>query len=442
MGQKASFQQVEWTQIKEQVEAANPILHNIINRLSPDGRLSLYLGDYPFGHTMVQRGRFMLPLENGESVSIDSPDCPKQWREALSYNIQAEPVGLVLKNSIEIYMTHEVTGVPITLATATTGAITSTSRINSKSKPYHPSFLWNQSAGAHSLFMLPKISQSRRFTRMQRKLGFNTDMPTSHLDHSELFRQMGNHDSVGRWRTKLLFFGKEWFERLDDPALIELKCFFLEQFRSKFDALGNIFMWDMIIALILRRRDIRPSLLVKNTIKHLLMLAVGMLPGLAPVTDSRLGPIEAIQRFILEEYQLQEYVPTIIGPAYFDLYREDSQPVYYSLAHPSLLEDAPRKKDNTSLLTEAFETAGLLEKVLDDIIHADFNISETPLYDIPSLAELDVFHPKAESYSRVSDSALLVEEDARFRHSLHPTDNQALASHSSFLKGCFRIRRR
>lgn len=439
MKSKPTLKEVGWAEVSDEVKAVNPEIYSVLNQVSPEKELRLYVGEYPFGCKILKGGKFHVPLESGEMVPLNDHNVPKQLQNDLSYNVWTNPASLVLKNCIELFMPHKITNVPVTFAVVNAGEMISVSRVLCQPRPYHPAFLWDMTAGARSLFALPKISQQRRYKRLRSDLGIEVDVPTSTLEHWALFKKLSMHGSVRPWSVRMLFFSKAWFDHLDDPVWIKFKCLLLERYKRTFDVLGNMYIWDVIITLILRKRDIRPSLYVKNTVQHLLQLCVGAAPGMAPATNGNMGPIADIQKILVESYNLQEYIPTIMVPTYHDLYKK-CDPILYSLHHPNLLADASRKKDNSSLISETHDVVSLLAKVLYDLKYADLNIRETPLYDIPRKSEIEAFHTMPNNYSLIRSSEVIIKEDPRFMQSLYPTPAEKVAVNSSIFKGCFRIK--
>ena len=434
----SKFYRVTLDEALKRLRKANPKLATIIEEISPNKEFRLYCGEYPFGENFVQQGKFYIPIE-GRLLNLAHPDMPTQYVKDLSYNVGTNPTSVILENSLEVYMSHRVTKVPVTIATVHEGGVISVARVLARSIPHQPAFLWNLSAGARSLFLLPKISQKRKYRSLRSSLGIDTEIPKNTLEHIHIFKKIFAHDCIKPWNTKILFFAKKWFEHLEDPAWIKFKVYLLECLRNSFEPLGSMSIWDMVISLILKEKDIRPNLYIINTVKHLLMIAAGIIPGIAPAIDEKSGPISELQKIFSEYYKI-DYIPTILSPTYLNMYSSTSQPILYSLQHPNLLEDAPRKKDNSSLISETYDVASLLEKVLSSLKHSDYNLQETPLYDIPRRTSIEAFHPEPSEYSKIKTSKVITAEDSRFTKTLHKCTQTEIAENSSIFKGCFRLK--
>lgn len=435
----SKFHKVRLDEVLPELTQVNPKLATILEELSPGKEFRLYYGEYPFGENFVEQGKFHIPI-NGSMVTLDHPSIPKQYKDDLSYNIGTNPASVLLKNTCEVYMSHRVTNVPITIGVVPEGSVVSVSRILARNIPHHPAFLWNMTAGARSLFCLPKISQKRKYRSLRSSLGIDTEIPKNTLEHIRVFKNIFAHDCIRPWSTKLLYFSASWFDHIEDPAWIKFKVYLLECFRNSFESLGNMYIWDMIISLILKERDIRPSLYTVNTVKHLLMMAAGVIPGIAPAMDEQNGPIYDFQK-ILADYYKVDYLPTVLAPSYFNMYSDSASPILYSLQHPNLLEDAPRKKDNSSLVSETYDIASLLEKVLYSLKNSDYNIHETPLHHVPQKVSIEAFHPEPKEYSKIKNSILITDNDPRFSETLYSCEQNTIATNSSVFKGCFRLQR-
>lgn len=434
---RASFREVQWDDVAAQVKAVNPELFDIIEALSPDHRYPLYVGEYPFGHQILRKGKFYVPMEHGNSLPIDSDKLPKQLRADLSYNINTNPVSVVLKGSCEIFLEHPVTGIPITMMLVPTGSLVSVSRVVSD-RPMHPAFIWNMTSGARTMFMLPKISQTHKCKRLRAELGLDIEPPKNMSEHWNVFRKIADASADCVWNTKVLYFSKAWFDRLDDVEWMRFKLLLLEKFRKYFDLTGNVFIYEAVYSLILKRRSLRPSLYINNIVKYLLQISMGLTPAIAPATNELIAPIFTLQKVFCEIYGLNNYIPTIMCPAIFD-FNNPGDIAYYSLNNPGLL-DTPRKRDNSSLISDLYDAQSLLRKYVDDLENYDMNIRGCPLFDVTQQVAIDAFHTKPSQYSNINPIEKLIEEDHRFSMSLFDAPSANIASHSPFFKGIFRFK--
>lgn len=427
--------EVTWQQVADSIKEINPELHEIIAELDPDPSYRLYVGEYPYGYEILDKGKFQVPTEHGK-LPINDPRVPNRIKEDLSYNAETNPVCLVMENGFEVFISDPSVTMPLFIFIPR-GGVFSVSRVVSD-RPHHPAFLWTMTSGARSTFMLPKISQTRKIRRLGTALNIDIEVPRSNLEHWELFKNIACSEQAPVWNAKILYFSKQWFEHLDDPAWIKFKVFLLEKFQRSFDSLGNLFIWDMIFSMILRKNKIRPSLHVNNLARQIFNIGIGVVSGMAPTINEAFLPISYIQTVFSDIYQLDDYLPTIMAPAMFNPY-DSCPPTYYSLQNSTMV-DTPRKRDNTSLISELYDVQSLMSKYIKSLQSDYFNIEGTPLSEFANRCQVESFHPDSSRYSIINDSQLITAEDARFQQVLSNPGNKEVANYSSFFKGCLRIK--
>lgn len=420
-----------WKDCAEQVKRVNPELYNIIANIDPNDSFRLYVGEYPYGCHILKRGKFHIPIRGHGMVPINHPSVPKRIRSDLSYNVETNPVSLVLQNSFEIYLGQWDAPSPLMLVEE--GALFSISRVV-VSNPHHPAFIWNISAGARSLFMLAKISQVRKYQRLCKEFCINATPPQNNSEHWHIFKKLIHANASNQWNAQLLHFSKKWFEYLDDPAWIDFKVYLLERFAKAFDSIGNQYMWDLVFSYFLKRNKIRPSLYTTNMVKHLFEVGIGIVPGSANATDNTKAPITFLKTIFNSIYNLN-YEPDIITPTYFNLY--DKSSIVYASINSSSLIDTPNKRDNSSLLSDLYDCTWLLNKYIKDLQGGDYNINNTPFHDFVSSISVRGFHPQGDKYSNLYTTENIIDNDSSFsnQHRKKPT-----AINSQFFKGCFQFK--
>ena len=196
-------------------------------------------------------------------------------------------------------------------------------------------------------------------------------------------------------------------------------------------------MWDLIFCLIQRNLKLKPSPFDIDTVKHLIGIAAGVVPGFASATDNFAGPVKEWQKIYADIYQLK-YDPIILQPTFYSIYKPE-RPVYYSLQYPSTIEFSPRAMEMKSILGELYIVKTLLEKCLSVIARNEFNIETTPFYDVTRLAEFDTFHRDPGDYRNIYDCRNIQDEDKTFKSLLKDYAKYEFPVNSAFLKGCFRI---
>ena len=80
----SSLEKVSWMQCREKVQQVNANLCRIIDALSPDESLPLWLVKYPFG-AVIDDGQFYYPTPCGGLATLSDKKLPKELRESFAY---------------------------------------------------------------------------------------------------------------------------------------------------------------------------------------------------------------------------------------------------------------------------------------------------------------------------------------------------------------------
>ncbi len=268
MGGLASFKQIQWKEARSAVNAVNPELAKIIDEIDPGKELTLYLGSFPYGYEYLKGGKFFIPDKSGRPISLSSAECPANIQEDLSYNLGSNPVSLILEKSIEIFYLHDDHTIPI-YGLVPAGSLFSTWKSLSDTDSNGPAFLWNITAGARSIVPLAKASNNMSLSRIEKRFKLQPDKPNSMLDYWNTFKSLANHPEFPeKWETKILFFGKNWFEQLNDAAF---KDFHLYLFRNAWKGSNfyrHPYIWELVYSVIQRKLGIKPEPYILESVKH------------------------------------------------------------------------------------------------------------------------------------------------------------------------------
>src|SRR5438046_166461 len=98
-----SLKKISWEKCRERLQAVNSTLANIIDSLSPDIRMPFWIVKYPYG-AVIDNGQFYYPTDSGKLVLLTDVHLPKQLKEDFAYAGLETPAGVVLHNSIELYI--------------------------------------------------------------------------------------------------------------------------------------------------------------------------------------------------------------------------------------------------------------------------------------------------------------------------------------------------
>ena len=440
-----SLQKVTWSEVSKEVCAKNPQLAKIINDINPGPEHYLYKASYPFGSEILREGPLYLPNKRGKLHALNDPHNAPEIKKDLDYNFNNNPITFVLQNSVELFIAQGHHVLPF-YAMISEGNIFGTWRILSSKHALQPAFLYSMTAGARSLFMLPKISEKGKHNKLIKNFGLNTPPPKHALNHWNVFREIAQHpDFEEPWHTELLFFPKKWVESIrKDPAWAPLENFLLRKAWDDSDGVRGQYMWDLVLATVQHRREMNPERHITETIKNLLCLASGNLPGFgpapgfAPATDNLAGPIRRLQEIYVNIYKLSDYAPIIMQPKAFSL--NNPQPIYYSLSHANTTTPLTRK-GQISKIFDIYNLKNLLQKYLDSIREMDLHLYQSMLFDLPNAIEYDFFHTDHKHYRDIYPTTDIPLGDANFRNIPHGGERE-FPSSSSFINGCIRIQKK
>ena len=125
-------------------------------------------------------------------------------------------MSLVLSNTFEIFLPLEDRTIPLS-GLIYPGTAFGAWRILNAKKAEQPAFIWDMTAGARSVFMLPKITEVKKHLQLKKMYDLTADVPRSLMGHWDIFKQIANHSSFRKpWYSEILFFSRNWFNHLDD----------------------------------------------------------------------------------------------------------------------------------------------------------------------------------------------------------------------------------
>jgi hypothetical protein len=432
----ANMKELHWKDVRVEFAKKNAELAKVIDEIDPGSEYTLFKVNYPFGSEILKNSRLFVPNNKGALVPLNSTDIPKNIQDKLSYNINSNPVSIILNHTAELFIVLENHTIPL-YGLISPGKVFGTWRILNPNRSHNPVFIWDMTAGARSTFMLPKISETAGYAKLRREFQLNIDNPKQLLDHWGIFKEIANHPDFGDdWSLEILFFSKKWFERLNDKKWIHFKMHLLEKAWEGSEFFRNQFMWNLAFSLIQKDRKIKPDPYDTDTVKQLLAMGIGALPGFAPALNDEAAPIRKLQDVFSNIYQLHNYSPTIMQPHFFSL--ENSRPVYYSLQYPITIEFSPKKRENSTKIFSLYRVNSILNKYLTDIHSNKFNLSDTPIYNLLEQVQYDFFHTEIKNYTGIRSSKEIPQEDPSFIQSIGGKSKK-FPSNSAFIRGCIRV---
>lgn len=434
-----NVEELTWKEARERVLRVNPMITKIIDNIDPPKSHVLVKAVYPFGSEILKNTVLQLPSAQGELISYHDSRFDNRLRNFLSYNYGSNPVAICLKNTVELFFELEDRIIPFSIIGP--GKIFGTWRILEGKVQYCPTaFFWGLTAGARSIFFLPKISEAGGYHRLKNQLGVTPDRAKGLIDHWQVFKEIVNVEcSKNPWEVELIFFPHCWFQHKDDKVWEPFNYYLSRIAWEDSSYLRNQFIWDMIFSIIQKRLKIKSPAFFLNIIKQLLGIASGAVVGFQPAVNDACVPVSCLQDVFVNIYNLKHLAPIIMEPAYFDLGDPNARPVYYSLQYPTSLEFAPKANSKTSALEDLFYVRYYLLKYMNEILRGNLNIDMTALYKAACEMRCDFFHSNTGNYKEIRDSQAIFDEDPSFQKAMGKYRDKIFPKNSNFLNGCIRI---
>lgn len=426
---------VNWSEIRSLIKKHNLGLSKIVDEWAPpEKEYYFYRASYRYGDKIHDNGKLNLPLKNGEVVPLNDPLIPNSLQNELSYS--SFPIGIILKNTTEVFM--PLSNKIMSLAIFGQGVPLGLLETLEAKKSCCLRNVWTITAGARSIFMLPKISDKVSHDRMQKALGMLAHVPRRLIDHAEVFQAI-DRAGEGDWTVDILFFSKKWFEK-NESSYNWLRFYhYLHEYlfaytgfsRNKptFDVLWHYFSDE------LTKKKKKPNAYILETVKHLTTMALGAVPGFSVATAENLvAPVSKIQDAYMNTYDLK-YAPTIMAPHHFSI--NENTPAYYSLCHPTMLNTTPRSREPESLISDLFQLKSLINDFKIALHNDHLKLESTILKDILESAQFNFHHTHPNETYGILDTKNLPALDPAL--ALYGTHEHTLASASNFLRSCVTI---
>lgn len=435
---QGNITKVTWDAIRQEIAAVNPNFTKIVDDLNPGKEFCLYKVSYPFGATVLNRGLFHLPMENGEIVPITDPRISAEFKSEFAYAKNALPLGIVLKNAYELFIDMPQYTLPIVAASP--GSIFALWKQLEASPTFHPTNVFNINAGARSLFMLPNIGNLMSHKNLVRDFNISSKQrPAELLDHWHIFKAIAEHQKSD-WRLELLLVPGQWLEKATtDPAWYKLYLLLLEKAWSTSSYERNQIFYEFALSCVQANRNLKPNPYLLDTVRHLLSITLGATPGFKPATDDLLAPTELIQKAYAESYRLKDHAPILLQPAHFNIHEVDSPSVYYSLQFPTTISFSPRSRQFTNTLYDLRELKHIIDILLQEISARKVYLEDTIMDMLPQQVQYDFFHIKADPIEEILPTIDMIAKDPNLLKILYANSSQEYSGTGAFVRGCVRI---
>jgi hypothetical protein len=432
-----------WQHIRERVQQVEPKFARIVDKLDPDESHSLYLAFYPYGSTDADTISSLFPAGKGHYYRLTDAAAPKEVVKQLGYSKNNTPLGMVLDKELECFIDLRHEGITLPWLVYTPGKIFPFSRVLShkSQRIYAPNGLLSSTAGARSAFMLPNIGSATNHSNLRRDFNVKSPPPKSLYEHWHVFKEIVQSEVVKTdWRCCIMYFGEKWITKIhNDKTWAELKHYLHELAWEQYEYERNRVHYDITFSMIQKRRNLKPNPYLADTARHLFAAALGAAPSYIPATNDQALPVSLLQKVFIESYGLKKYIPTMMHPTHYR-FEKDTNPIYYSLQHPSTHVFSPKSREAASTLFEIRELEHIIRIFVEELAKDQALCSDTVIGEIAKKIEFNYFHNKSDRHRIVQPSTQIASRDRRFKYVANKQKSSArFASDAPFVRGCISI---
>lgn len=433
------MQKVFWKDVSKDVNKIAPDFAKLVDEINPGLDFPLYQVSYPFGSMIVKKGVCYYPNNHGKLVPLEDSSLTPEVKKDFAYTNAKFPAGLILQNSTELYVPTSNSLHPQDFFTP--GHIFALWYYLGKNQTFHPNKIFDVTSGARSIFLLPNIGDANNHTALRREFKIKSSPPKDLISEWELFVALTNNpETKCDWHSSLLFLPGKWIEKIisRDKKWIFLSQYLYERSWSNTDFFRNKIYYDFAFSRVQAARNLRPNPYIADTVKHIVTIATGTMPGFAPALNNLGAPIDLLQKIFLDIYKIKKYAPTFIQPEYFPL-EKAKRPVYYSMTLPTTLEFSPNCRKVRTTLSDLRELAYILSVYLEEISKEYLEMNNTPLETIVKKVDFSYYHDEFDREECVLHTRELLKSDPTLVQCPVGYNNKTFAQSAAFLRGCVKI---
>lgn len=426
------IKETQWKNIREEVWKIHPNFAEVIDELDPSSKHPLYLVEYPYGALIVDKGTFQVPNPNGIVVPIDHSTLASKIQTDLGYS-GTIPLGLVMDKSIESFMLSKDRVIPS--AVVKQGQFISLWRVLEEESSYHLGRFWNISSGVRSICMVPKITDACSHKTLKSRYGLKIPVPQKLFDHWELFINIANHKNFSQqWKSTVLFFSKQWLAHKKDKKWDRFYRFLLNTVWQNSSFRRNQFIFDFAFSRAQENRNLRPNPYLSDTVRHLIAVGSGAVPGFTVALDNDDAPIAGLQRVYIEEYGLKKYAPVLMHLHHFS--QADKRKVYYSFQIPTTTIFSPKSRKLSSAMSDLHEVKYIMEILLSEILKGNLEVENTPLFELAKNVSYGFYHTDKDKAGEISLASNIKNIDKTFTKTVVNANEYAFPEFAPFFRGC------
>lgn len=435
-----SIKKVSWAEVREQVKEIAPDIFDPIQRFDSFEGYNLYEVEYAYGAKIIDDNNiFNIPNDKGEIVPITSSTLDSELRADLGYNDNAIAVGLILKGTLQLYVTDDNNYIE-TANVHGKGAIIALSGSLEPPHAYRPTRYWQMTAGVRTPILLGSLGSEQPFKRLRQKYQLTCEKPITQELHWQFFRDLANSSEFPKpWTIKFLFFGKKWLESKNDDAWKLFKLALLERAWKNTSFSRSSFMmnkiWHEFTGTIRNKKVTSYTLRMAN---HIIHAGLGQNVCYQPVDGSdHGGPFSTIENILLEDYRPEKFLakPIIMEPIKGMF--EKRQHHYVSIQMPS--QDIIRKRTSKaeSLIDDTREIKYVIDKFLEDIHENNVNVKDTPYHELLYI-NFDFYSADHDKFHKILPVSTLFDNDQVVQNRWGQIEKR-ISEVNKFLRCCVKI---
>ncbi|MFZ9035796.1 MAG: hypothetical protein ACO2ZM_06740 [Francisellaceae bacterium] len=382
------MEKLNYEEAKALIKPVNQELYEILEDITPDDDMHIYLAEYPYGVEIADKNNYYFPFGDKLIAYEELPQNIKKDFAGWDSNI---PFGIVLEKSMEHYLYDEDITTP--------GRIYHTGDcfgydyclknplINTLSIP-----VYQVSAGARSCFCITNLGNGMLFAPLKKKLKVNMPPPKKLYDHKDFFQALyQSFDMVQNWKLKLLYFSPKWKQNISDKKHKILLNYLYDCYWMRTEKLRILPLYEHITSDAFKQLSkYKPEPYIVNVIRNFLSLFINAIAGYSVQSNDNYLPLKSIQNILTNEYNIP-HSPIIMAPEYFDR----TSTLYYSLSYPS-----------TIILSNIYSTQQSTLKRLDELHRLTMHFFNTFHRKMHSSQEIKSFSKKI-IFGKTSEDILM-----------------------------------
>ncbi len=426
-------EELKWKEARKYMVHGCRELYKIFEEIDPTDQYTFIRICYPYGSLIMHNDELYIPYDGNLTISLNSPEIPQTLRAKLSY--QSIPFGIITKNPIEIFREVGEHVLSIALSGPNKGIELGIFEYFGLTTCY------SVTAGARSLFFVPKISKTRHHKKVTKHFHAKCIQPTNVFKQWYVFKELYNSEFfTTKWETEMIFLTKAWSDGLQknkkSVAWEKLQAYLYKKCVEHSEFSRRKLILD--IAGVTSDPGFKPDSYIIDTLKHLIHIFLGSVVGMRPVINDYAGPINEIQKIYLEHYRLTQ-IPTMLYSYRFSF--EENIPVYYSMQVPTIIQANPSFRKAQTIIEDIRELIMLKPTIVRS--YGNIKINGALLHNLVRLMKLEYYHADLYSYGkdiRPTNEIPLYDKDFLYCP-FAANKSLKFAENGSYIRGCIKISR-